>query len=761
MKEHLYFYLIAVLCLTPTLSAQDDIRTEKLLPFATHRAQWHVRKFTKLEPGENGYAAKMVIDKYNEGQERWPAIVAHVPKEISDWRQVESVEFDAVSDHPEAYLAVRIYNGNNSIPYGRQPIPTNPVRVKVNVGNDIGILGHVTQLHLYQQDPEHAYTIWLSDIRLNYRENFRQEYLETHKQFERCINLPQKLIDTDRALMQKQKITFDEWRNFTNELNALLCSQFEIFMRARGNQAYSTVWVSAMEKVWRDGNPPLNTFETLTLHAAKGEVESAQLVVFAKQDLKNLTVRLAEPLKNADGKAIPESAVSVVPVGYVDCPKPPYKASRNGWWPDPLLLYADKLDLEGGKCEPWWMDVNIPKGQAPGTYKGTLRVMADGVPATDVSVSVTVHRFTLPDGSAYPLNVSFDGVSPTSVGTAVAMPETHPSKANVTEWNRSVWDMMLSHRIGCDSLYHNVPVDAAAAKYKLDHGARYFNICYLGNDAVQRFPVIDKAVEEYKKLGILDRACFYGFDEASPQKFQKISETIKAVRAHYPGIPIFTTAYDHSFGNNTESPLHDVIDWWCPLTTKYEDCYMQVAPARSKGRKVWWYICCGPREPYANIFIEFPGIQARLLLGMMYQKYKPDGFLYYAVTRWREGTIAAAKRRDTPMKNAPCTNWTGNSFCLYNGDGLLFYPGEKQILPSLRLKLLRDGMEDALYFQLLEKALANSAHMSDEWRKQAANEVQIEPTLVKSLKEFTEDQNLLEAKRVRLTRLLDEYEQAR
>ncbi|MBP5641170.1 MAG: DUF4091 domain-containing protein, partial [Victivallales bacterium] len=155
------------------------------------------------------------------------------------------------------------------------------------------------------------------------------------------------------------------------------------------------------------------------------------------------------------------------------------------------------------------------------------------------------------------------------------------------------------------------------------------------------------------------------------------------------------------------------------------------------------------------------GIQARLILGMMYQKYKPDGFLYYAVTRWREGTIGAAPRRNTPMKNAPCTNWTGNSFCLFNGDGLLFYPGEKQILPSLRLKLLRDGMEDALYFQLLEKALANSTNMSAEWRARATAEVQIEPSLVKSLKEFTEDQNVLETKRLRLANLLDEFEETK
>ncbi|MBP5639073.1 MAG: hypothetical protein J6X55_06325, partial [Victivallales bacterium] len=77
MKRHLCTFLLNLfsLCLTLTLSAQDDIRTEKLLPFASHKAQWTVRTHTRLEPGENGYAAKILIDKYKEGQERWPAII--------------------------------------------------------------------------------------------------------------------------------------------------------------------------------------------------------------------------------------------------------------------------------------------------------------------------------------------------------------------------------------------------------------------------------------------------------------------------------------------------------------------------------------------------------------------------------------------------------------------------------------------------------------------------------------------------------------
>ena len=36
------------------------------------------------------------------------------------------------------------------------------------------------------------------------------------------------------------------------------------------------------------------------------------------------------------------------------------------------------------------------------------------------------------------------------------------------------------------------------------------------------------------------------------------------------------------------------------------------AAARAAGKEVWWYICCGPHHPHANMFVEYPAIEARL-----------------------------------------------------------------------------------------------------------------------------------------------------
>jgi hypothetical protein len=39
----------------------------------------------------------------------------------------------------------------------------------------------------------------------------------------------------------------------------------------------------------------------------------------------------------------------------------------------------------------------------------------------------------------------------------------------------------------------------------------------------------------------------------------------------------------------------------------------------------------------------------------------------------------------------------------FNGDGMLIYPGKNGPLPSIRLKMIRDGLEDYEYLTLLKK----------------------------------------------------------
>ena len=129
------------------------------------------------------------------------------------------------------------------------------------------------------------------------------------------------------------------------------------------------------------------------------------------------------------------------------------------------------------------------------------------------------------------------------------------------------------------------------------------------------------------------------------------------------------------------------MDAFCPLTPSFDPA--KAAKARAAGKQVWWYICCGPHHPHANMFIEYPAIEGRLLMGAMTAKQRPDGFLYYQISIWNSRQ---------PITSGPFTDWDPRSWTTYHGDGSWTCVGpDGTPLPTIRLENFRDGLEDYAY----------------------------------------------------------------
>ena len=96
-----------------------------------------------------------------------------------------------------------------------------------------------------------------------------------------------------------------------------------------------------------------------------------------------------------------------------------------------------------------------------------------------------------------------------------------------------------------------------------------------------------------------------------------------------------TTARDRSYGVKG-GPIDQSIDIWCPLTPRFAQDLPVIREGRKRGKKAWWYVCCGPRgRGPLNFFSQYPAIRSRLLMGAAAWKYRPDGFLYYRISGWR------------------------------------------------------------------------------------------------------------------------------
>ena len=126
-------------------------------------------------------------------------------------------------------------------------------------------------------------------------------------------------------------------------------------------------------------------------------------------------------------------------------------------------------------------------------------------------------------------------------------------------------------------------------------------------------------------------------------------------------------------------------------------------PELEKSKQLWWYQACGSHgcdviggeyfRGWPSYMIDDAPVRNRIMEWLTW-KYGIQGELYYSMDE-------AFGRKPDPWKDVNL--YSGN------GDGTLFYPGRpqdiggtKQIpVESIRLKLIREGLEDYEYLTML------------------------------------------------------------
>ncbi len=155
----------------------------------------------------------------------------------------------------------------------------------------------------------------------------------------------------------------------------------------------------------------------------------------------------------------------------------------------------------------------------------------------------------------------------------------------------------------------------------------------------------------------------------------------------------------------TESPETDTPKWgyligsvdiWCPLFSYWNN---QLLKERlDAGEEIWCYTAlCQPGKiglsPYWQT--DYPLLNYRITSWVSYFM-KSVGVLYWESTYWGQC--------ENPWEQ-PIT-YQNSDEIYYNGEGSLFYPGVEAgfdgPVTSLRLKALRDGIEDNIYFKIAD-----------------------------------------------------------
>jgi hypothetical protein len=210
-------------------------------------------------------------------------------------------------------------------------------------------------------------------------------------------------------------------------------------------------------------------------------------------------------------------------------------------------------------------------------------------------------------------------------------------------------------------------------------------------------------LEHLKQKGWLKFAYCYWVDEPSPQQYEDVKRGMAALKEACSGVRRLLT---FCFDKAPVPVFYDFVDLWVPVMPLLDE--ERARERQALGEEVWWYVCTGPKAPYPNNFIDHPAITHRIRYWMA-SKWNLDGDLYWSMTYWRGKGWRLRNPYEDGQSETPEGGYWGN------GDGRLLYPPVRQPLPenaepviappipSLRLALIAEGIEDFCYLKLLKQ----------------------------------------------------------
>ncbi|MHC4438770.1 MAG: DUF4091 domain-containing protein [Planctomycetota bacterium] len=494
------------------------------------------------------------------------------------------------------------------------------------------------------------------------------------------------------------------------------------------------------------------------IKAARNEVESFQVVVTApKENISVVEVEISD-LTGPAGSKIPKKNISLfreeyvrvrmsspraeLPPGlhpdplvpfinpYIGKPVEPLSQSRARWG-EPVKtsgydMYAIPFDVFKGQNQALWIDVLIPNDVPSGTYSGTLTVQVRGGIYEQVGIKVIVWDFSLPDG---PTHKNHFG----SFGNVARSFDIERGSERFKQIEMRYCQAMAEHRINPPIPHYLLPEvnnDGSLNIVPNRHKAL--------NEFITRFHVTDfeiprarfarlpsstlksdyktispenkiKAQQYYREFykylkdnGWEKGAYVYMLDEPNlRENYEQVLVLGQLVHEAVPQLKCLVV--EQTYLQDPSWPdIDPAVDIWCPLWSFIDR--ETINNKLAGGDEVWSYTALVQRSPryhpkYQTVkdfdppywHIDRPLIVYRIPTWINYQ-YDITGLLYWStvttvIEPWSNPAFAHPRH--------------------YNGGGFLFYPGvpcgiDGPVI-SMRLKNLRDGMEDYEYFVILEK----------------------------------------------------------
>jgi len=519
-------------------------------------------------------------------------------------------------------------------------------------------------------------------------------------------------------------------------------------LAARAAAAEPSVWVvDDGEKIRRDatttpfergeGNPVWRPGEPVRLFAMRNETVALQVVVEADDDpVDGVTVDV-DPLETPDGTRFGEAAAApkeklakgraALPVGmpverfvehFVDVRRASDDASpRRGWepgsgptagaWvgpvPDALVPVEQApawlpypMGVEPRSNGIMWIDLNVPRAQAPGLYRGAIAVRTHGRPlGAPIPLELEVVDATLPDRTVS---------GAVTYGRALLESRVGPRA------ERHLLQLLHAHRI-TPMIDATTPADLDRTSAALT-GALYTREMGYEGPA----PAMGDGL-----VSVGTHGAFGAPDEATLTRVRAVADRAAELKLFGATELLFYAGDDacsSPWGGGWSALLHQDGDpaaqrlrvgWTCTLDPAAQpvDVTMQRAAfdraqasaARAAGKEAWVVGGVAPRS--GTFLLDADAVSPRV-----------NGWLsaMLGIPRWVAGD--ATRWTTRAGEGIDPYAWSADDDAVTNGEGFLVYPGRQVdgfdlhtvgfegVVPSIRLKSWRRGIEDAGYLQM-------------------------------------------------------------
>ncbi len=450
-------------------------------------------------------------------------------------------------------------------------------------------------------------------------------------------------------------------------------------------------------KIAENGAIPASAPTSYKVYMAQGETEGCQVAFRPVADCK-LTLKCTYKDENSIGYKM-----YVLDTSY----------NINGEIiPDPARSYSEGtfFNAAAGKTLPFIVEFTTDRETAAGHYPYVfeLRDEADKTVAQYVII-VRVWDIELPEKLSYQSSVV---VSKKDISTYFFGNETDISE----EVYLSYYNLLLEHNLSAQQLPYDI-LDPRVDAYLSDPRVTSFRVPHDVSD--------EKLEEYYNKLKTntkwLKKAYFMPMVEPDTiEEIERFCEMAFHLRSVCPAIritaPMSVDIQIDPRGWDQINAMKGFCTLWCPKLCLWDDevsygkhDYVHSMSFEARMRKmmnenfgVWTYISYTPGLPYTAMVLNQPGLNQRVLFWQHYQR-GIHGLIYWSSTAWN------VFFKVNPWENVHTGLYDESGKPVY-GDGILFYPGENITdapTVSMRMKIMRDGIDDIELLMLAAKTLGN------------------------------------------------------